>query len=265
MSVLKIVPTLASNRSRAVATAVTLFAVLVGSAADGLAQQRNPRVPRNFEVLPITITSVTVQNGNLVANGLIGSNPFQAPLTVGTQQSGQACPILNLQLGPIDLNLLGLGVQTSRICLDVTAFEGGGLLGDLLCEVANLLQGGLPLAEVLTQLQQRGDLGRFLNGLTSLLDQVFDRLGSNQALAGATCDVLNLALGPVELNLLGLVVELDDCANGPVTLDITATQGGGLLGNLLCSLSNLLNAGAPPTAVQTVLFQIAQILGRLVG
>ena len=47
-----------------------------------------------------------------------------------------------------------------------------------------------------------------------------------------------------DLNVLGLHVRLDNCNNGPVTVDITAipsTQpGGGLLGDLLCGVDNLL-------------------------
>jgi hypothetical protein len=60
------------------------------------------------------------------------------------------------------------------------------------------------------------------------------------------CSILHLELGPLNLTLLGLNVVLDDCANGPVTLDITAVHGGGLLGDLLCDLlgHNLINIGA---------------------
>ena len=64
------------------------------------------------------------------------------------------------------------------------------------------------------------------------------------ARAAATCTVLHLVLGPLNLNLLGLVVHLGGgaAANQPIVLDITAVQGSGnLLGNLLCSVANLLN------------------------
>jgi hypothetical protein len=58
-----------------------------------------------------------------------------------------ACQVLNLRLGPINLNLLGLSVRTNRINLRIDAIPsgvpGGGLLGDLLCSVNNLLNGGL--------------------------------------------------------------------------------------------------------------------------
>jgi hypothetical protein len=47
-----------------------------------------------------------------------------------------ACSVLNLCLSPISVNLLGLHVDTSDICLVVTAIQGGRLLGDLLCELA---------------------------------------------------------------------------------------------------------------------------------
>jgi hypothetical protein len=78
--------------------------------------------------------------------------------------------------------------------------------------------------------------------------------------------VLDLSLGPIDLTLLGLQVQLDDCDGGPVTLAITATQGGGLLGDLLCGLSTLLqNPRAPLTAVLGVLSDIAAAIGQLVG
>ena len=237
-----------------------VVASLLLTASDSLAQGNRPP---NSTVLPITITGVTVQDGQLFANGLIGSNPFRVPLLVSSQPSGLACPILDLSLGPIDLNLLGLRVQTSPICLEITAEPGGGLLGDLLCGVANLLQGGIPLADILAQLQALGTLDRFLNGLTSVLNQVFDRITSDSSLAGASCSVLSLAVGPLDLNLLGLVVELDDCNNGPVTVDITAIPGGGLLGDLLCSLAGRNNLGNPPA--QRLLAEIIRLIGQLLG
>ena len=54
-----------------------------------------------------------------------------------------SCNVLHLVLGPLDLNLLGLVVHLDRVVLDITAVPAGGLLGQLLCDVANLLNGGL--------------------------------------------------------------------------------------------------------------------------
>jgi hypothetical protein len=61
-----------------------------------------------------------------------------------------ACPILHLVLGPLHLNLLGLHVNLNQVILNITAVPGpGNLLGNLLCDVANLLNPGpgLPAAQ----------------------------------------------------------------------------------------------------------------------
>ena len=55
-------------------------------------------------------------------------------------------------MAPIHLNLLGLAVDASAICLTIEAIPHQGLLGDLLCAVANLLNGGLSLEQILNQL-----------------------------------------------------------------------------------------------------------------
>lgn len=73
-----------------------------------------------------------------------------------------------------------------------------------------------------------------------------------------TCDVLNLVLGPLHLDLLGLVVDLNR-----VVLDIVAQSGAGnLLGNLLCAITNLLNGGLglPLGFIADLLNQILAIL-----
>ena len=261
---------LRSRQWRTVAASCTVFATMMFGASQASAQGNGRNsIPRSFEVVPITITSVTVDPANvnqLLVNGLAGTTAFTTPLLVSATPAatpGQ-CPILNLSLGPINLNLLGLNVATSPICLDVTAIQGGGLLGDLLCGIANLLSSGTPIATAIGGLnvQQQAQV---LNGLASLLDQTLDRVFSNTANIAATCEILSLSLGPLDLNLLGLRVELDNCANGPVTVDIDAIQGGGLLGALLCGLSNLLAGGGGPlsTAVQRLLFQISLLLGAL--
>lgn len=72
-----------------------------------------------------------------------------------------------------------------------------------------------------------------------------------------TCDILHLVLGPLDLNLLGLVVHLDQ-----VVLDITAEQGpGNLLGNLLCAIAGLLDRGGPLQGLAALLNNILRVLG----
>jgi hypothetical protein len=79
-------------------------------------------------------------NGSRLVDGRVAAN-------------AAACDILNLVLGPLDLNILGLRVQLNQVVLDITAVPGAGnLLGNLLCAVAGLLDGS-PLAGLLGQLQ----------------------------------------------------------------------------------------------------------------
>jgi hypothetical protein len=80
---------------------------------------------------------------------------------------------------------------------------------------------------------------------------------SAAANAVAGCQVLNLVLGPLNLNLLGLVVTLNQ-----VTLNITAVPGAGnLLGNLLCAVVNLLNGTGGLASLSALLNQILAALG----
>ena len=209
-------------------------------------------------MIPIDVVDVIVQDGQLVAVGQIGNTQFPIPLQLGSSPNplDADCPILNLEIGAITLNLLGLLVETSDICLDITAHQGEGLLGDLLCGISNLLADGLPLGVILDLLTD-AELDALLDGLTDLLDEIFALATSPDAVVGAACNILNLALGPIDLNLLGLQVYLDDCDEGPVTIDITAIPGGGLLGDLLCGLANLLNGGVGGNALKTALNDVA--------
>jgi hypothetical protein len=76
----------------------------------------------------------------------------------------------------------------------------------------------------------------------------------------ATCSVLDLTLGPLHLDLLGLVVDLNQ-----VHLQITAEQGSGnLLGNLLCSVAGLLD-NTPGGGIQSLLTQITNLLNQILG
>jgi hypothetical protein len=78
------------------------------------------------------------------------------------------CPILHLELGPLDLDLLGLRVQLNQVVLDVTAIPGpGNLLGNLLCAVAGLLD-GVNVDEV---------LGNLLQSLIDAVIRILEGLG----------------------------------------------------------------------------------------
>jgi hypothetical protein len=69
------------------------------------------------------------------------------------------------------------------------------------------------------------------------------------------CDILHLVLGPLHLDLLGLIIDLNE-----VHLDITADPLGGLLGSLLCSLAGLLSG-----PLDGLLNQLVDILNQIIG
>jgi hypothetical protein len=98
--------------------------------------------------------SGTVTGTGLPADGTTFTAPIQDLAANG------ACDILNLDLGPLDLNLLGLQIDLAPVVLDITAVPGAGnLLGNLLCAVAGLLDGNGPLTGISAL------LNRLLTGL----------------------------------------------------------------------------------------------------
>jgi len=205
--------------------------------------------------LPLRITNVAVQNGQLVANGLLAGIPFTAPLALTAEPAaaGATTRILDLHIGKIHVDLLGLNIDTSEICLKITAQSGPGkLLGNLLTDIAHLLDNpNNTLGSILGNLSAT-DLRRLTNGLTDVLNGALR--GARAAVTpGTPGNILHLELGPVNLNLLGLKVDLDNCHGGPITVDISAVPGpGNLLGNLLSGLTHLLDTHSPTKLLHRV-------------
>ena len=87
--------------------------------------------------------------------------------------------------------------------------------------------------------------------------QIQSASGARAAQAALACDILNLVLGPLHLDLLGLVINLNQ-----VVLNITAVPGAGnLLGNLLCGIANLLNGPLNLGALAGLLNQVIGAIG----
>jgi hypothetical protein len=83
------------------------------------------------------------------------------PIKKGSTQSARSakanCQVLDLVLGPLDLNLLGLKVHLDKVVLNIVAASGAGaLLGNLICAVAGLLDGTglLNLLKLINKLNQ---------------------------------------------------------------------------------------------------------------
>lgn len=81
----------------------------------------------------------------------------------------QTCDILFLDLGPIELDLLGLTLDLSQVVLDLNAVGGAGnLLGNLLCFLTSLLDITALPALILQILEQINQLLQNLNNLFPL-------------------------------------------------------------------------------------------------
>ena len=99
--------------------------------------------------------------------------------------------------------------------------------------------------------------GTFTDTATGVVTTITDAVVRIPVKPSGTCQILHLELGPLDLNLLGLVIHLDR-----VVLDITAVSGpGNLLGNLLCGIAGLLDGNAPLSAIARLLNQLIGLLG----
>jgi hypothetical protein len=129
-------------------------------------------------VAAVQITHFAYENGQLFVDGglfapdgtLISAfSHAPATLSKGGSPTAPVCPILDLDIGAIHLDLLGLVVDLAPVHLNINAESGSGnLLGNLLCAVAGLLDGPSPLASAITNLlnQINALLGTLLTSLT---------------------------------------------------------------------------------------------------
>jgi hypothetical protein len=118
-------------------------------------------------------TRRVAKNAVIMPASVAGAGPAALPGAKAAQQPlpdiPNACQVLNLTLGPINLNLLGLVVRTNRIQVRIDAVPGAGnLLGNLLCAVTNLLNPTGALGQLTGALNQ---LTAALNALLALVPQ----------------------------------------------------------------------------------------------
>jgi len=195
-----------------------------------------------------------------------------APLTSGSILPGlttsppvppaTAGDLVTLNLNPLDINLLGVEIQTSPITVTVSAESGSGeLLGNTLTLASHLVN--LPaVSNALNNVL--GNVVTLLNSASLAVSGV--GTGAFDTANAATTPVLDLFVAPVHLNLLGALVD-----TSPIHLTITAHSGAGLiLGNAVTALANLFNPPLPATldvasinsALQDLITQLdAQIPG----
>jgi hypothetical protein len=198
------------------------------------------------------IKRFAVVDRKIVARGVLtsrvsGAGSSQAartPVTFAVDAQAGRCQVLTLTLNDLQLSLLGLNVDLSEVNLRIFAVRRGpdsGILGRLFCA----------LSRSAVRLGRGASVAHAQKVVSALNSRLKDRPmrafhadavlrendGASAAQAGQ-CQVLRLVLGPLDLNLLGLVVQLyGPNRNAPVTLTITSTPGGGVLGDLFCGLS----------------------------
>lgn len=109
--------------------------------------------PKKFTVNHGVLQATGVLTGRLVSakGNKLGTVDRTVTFPVGTSRADAlpACSILNLVLGPLHLNLLGLQVNLNRVHLTIRALPGAGnLLGNLLCQITHLLDSGGSLSQI---------------------------------------------------------------------------------------------------------------------
>jgi hypothetical protein len=207
----------------------------------------------------VKINRFAVAGRKIVAHGVLtsrveGAGASQAAkkrVTLAVAAQAGRCHVLTLTLDDLQLDLLGLRVDLSEVNLRIFAVrrgEGSGILGRLFCALSRstIRLRGASAASADRERVVAQKLVRSLN--TRLKDHPMRALrasahlsaddSASTAQAAPSCRVLNLILGPLDLNLLGLVVELfGPNRNAPITLTITSFPGQGVLGDLFCGLS----------------------------
>jgi hypothetical protein len=237
--------------------AICMLALLAPAAAE--ARGKAAAGDDSTVAVGVKINRFAVSGRNIVAHGVLtsrveGAGQSQVArkrVTFAVAAQAGRCHVLTLTLDDLQLDLLGLRVDLSEVNLRIFAVprgEGSGILGRLFCALSRstLRLRGASAASVDRELAVANRLVRSLN--TRLQDHPMRAFratahlsaedGAQAAQATPSCRVLNLILGPLDLNLLGLVVELyGPNRTSPITLTITSFPGQGVLGDLFCGLS----------------------------
>jgi hypothetical protein len=210
-------------------------------------QQGEKQKPAKLDV-GLRLKAFRAQRGRSIATGVAEASlrdgegrvtTVKQKVRLRVAQNG-GCRILFLNLEKLDLSLLGLNIHLDKVNLRITGRNRGGVLGRLFCKLSRAdvkVSQRREAARALTA-RARKSRGRIMGFST----RVYPQATASQE--QQTCQVLQLTLGPLDLDLLGLVVNLNQ-----VKLNITATRGAGVLGDLFCQLADN-NAGGEQQAAE---------------
>ena len=246
-----------TTRRPVLAAAVTAAALALSPAASQAAGSTSGTRPLDVDV---RIQRFQVQGTRVVAKGVARAGLRDAGGTLSTAtkpvafqvKGGSAagsCKVLTLKLDTLQLELLGLRVDTSAVNLQITGAKSGGALGQLFCRLAR----GIRLDRRALQLEAARSLNRRLGDRSMRAiafsarvrpsDQPAQQPATAKAAQAApapgSCQVLDLILGPLNLDLLGLRVDLyGGTPTQPVRVLITANPARGVLGQVFCKLAS---------------------------
>ena len=148
------------------------FTAAVTAPTAAMAQTKAPTSPLAIPVVgsgggavfsgTFQLQKFATDQGKLVASGILtgvvttatgATTSVARTVTMPALVGETSCEILHLDLGPLNLDVLGLQIELSRIVLDITAQAGAGnLLGNLLCAVVNLLNDPTGLSRLLNSI-----------------------------------------------------------------------------------------------------------------
>lgn len=111
--------------------------------------------PTQFDAVGDQLTTTGVLTGQLTDSTGTTQDVTQNQTFAVNNISAIGCQVLDLNLAPLDLDLLGLVVHLDRVLLNITAVPGpGNLVGNLVCAIAGLLDGPGALAQISVLLNQ---------------------------------------------------------------------------------------------------------------
>jgi hypothetical protein len=232
----------------AVVCAVALLAPAAAQAASGSSSSNRGKVTVDVQIKRFALADRKIVARGVLTSRVEGAGSSEAArkaVTFAVDAQAGRCHVLTLTLDDLQLDLLGLRVDLSEVNLRIFAVrrgEGSGVLGRLFCALsrstirlgrgASAAQAQKVVRSLNTRLRDK-PMRAFRATAVLAADD-----GAQAAQTTPSCRVLNLILGPLDLNLLGLVVELyGPNRNSPVTLSITSFPGQGVLGDLFCNLS----------------------------
>ena len=250
-----------SNGSGTGAGPTGAMSTVVGTESTHLIINRFRAVGRKVVGVGTVIATYTSTSGVKTVRRRHFSLRFRTWHQAQVQQQATVCSILFLELGTLDLTLAGLHATlhavdpTQPVRLRLSADDTGGILGRLFCQLS---QGGGIVATTAQAKTAARQLNRHLRA-RSILRVRATIYAPSQASGGAggvnvyspqgrsqvdECQVLHLILGPLHLELLGLIVDLNQ-----IDLNLTAVPGT-LLGNIFCQLVTPPPPPAPAAALR---------------